>query len=153
MTRSRAATTIAPTAREVISLARRGLAGIGLSLIARLRPGTPQKRFNGTAAPRMRSNVKPNSSRTMNSLVTRTRFRRDHRWTPNHLSDFLDGDLPPRGRRRLERHVGICPECYRALVTLQRMLDRLHQLARPQARVDPDIVSGVRRRLNEQAED
>ena len=59
----------------------------------------------------------------MNSLVTRTRFRRDHRWTPNHLSDFVDGDLSPRGRRRLERHAGICPECYHALVTLQRMLD------------------------------
>jgi anti-sigma factor RsiW len=88
----------------------------------------------------------------MNSLIPRTRFHRDHRWTPNHLSDFVDGDLSPRGRRRLERHVGICPECYRALVTLQRMLDRLHQLPRPAAREMPGIVSGVRRRLNEQAE-
>ena len=39
------------------------------------------------------------------------------------------------------------------LCTLQRMLDRLHQLPRPQARMDPDIVSGVRRQLNEQADD
>jgi hypothetical protein len=58
----------------------------------------------------------------------------------------------PGGRRRLERHVGICPECYRALVTLQRLLDRLRQLPRPAAREIPGIASGVCRRLNEQAE-
>ena len=58
---------------------------------------------------------------------------RDHRWTPSHLSDFVDGDLSPRGRTRLQRHVDKCPDCYRALVTLQRMLDRLHHLPRPDA--------------------
>jgi anti-sigma factor RsiW len=85
--------------------------------------------------------------------VTRSRFRRDHRWTPNHLSEFVDGDLPGRGRSRLQRHVDKCPDCYRALVTLQRMLDRLHHLPRPDGSGAPDIAAAVRRRLDERAED
>ena len=89
----------------------------------------------------------------MINLITRARFQRDHRWTPSHLSDFVDGDLSPRGRTRLQRHVDKCPDCYRALVTLQRMLDRLHHLPRPDAGETPDIAAAVRRRLGEQAGD
>jgi anti-sigma factor RsiW len=85
--------------------------------------------------------------------VTRTRFRRDHRWTPEHLSDFVDGELPPRGRSRLQRHVDKCPDCHRALVTLQRMLDRLHHLPPPDAHEPPDIAAAVRRRLDDPSED
>ena len=89
----------------------------------------------------------------MINLVTRARFQRDHRWTPNHLSDYVDGDLRPRGRTRLQRHVDKCPDCYRALVTLQRMLDRLHHLPRPDAGETRDIAAAVRRRLDQPAED
>ena len=85
--------------------------------------------------------------------VTRTRFRRDHRWTPKHLSDFLDGDLPPRGQTRLRRHVENCPDCHRALVTLQRMLDRLHHLPRADADETPDIAGAVERRLDDAVDD
>lgn len=85
--------------------------------------------------------------------LTRTRFRRDHRWTPTHLSDFVDGDLSPRGRTRLQRHVDNCPDCYRVLVTLQRMLDRLHHLPPPDAGETPDIAAAVRRRLGEPIDD
>ena len=85
--------------------------------------------------------------------VTRARFHRDHRWTPNHLSDFADDDLPPRDRTRLQRHVDKCPECYRALVTLQRMLARLHHLPGPDAGETPDIAAAVRRQLDEPAGD
>jgi anti-sigma factor RsiW len=87
----------------------------------------------------------------MISLVTRTRFRLDHRWTPNHLSGFIDGDLPPGGRSRLQRHVDNCPHCCRALVTLQRTVDRLHHLPPPDAGEMPDIAAAVRRRLDEPA--
>jgi anti-sigma factor RsiW len=89
----------------------------------------------------------------MTNPVTRTRFRLDHHWTPKHLSDFVDGDLPPRGRSRLQRHVDQCPDCYRALVTLQRMLNRLHHLPRPDAGEWPDIAAAVRRRLDAASED
>jgi hypothetical protein len=81
--------------------------------------------------------------------ITHTRFHRDHRWTPKHLSEFVDGDLSPRGRSRLQRHVDNCLDCYRALVTLQRMLDRMHHLPRPDADETPDIAAAVRRRLDE----
>ncbi len=89
---------------------------------------------------------------TMINLISSVRFRRDHQWTTAHLSDFVDGDLSARGRSRLQRHVDKCPDCYRALVTLQRMLDRLHRLPPPHA-VAPDIAAAVRRRLREQPED
>ncbi len=85
----------------------------------------------------------------MMKILARGSFRRDHRWTPSHLSDFVDGDLPPRSRTRLQRHVDQCPDCHRALVGLQRVLDRLHRLPRPHAHETPDIASAVRRRLRE----
>lgn len=85
----------------------------------------------------------------MIKLIADKRFDRDHRWTPKHLSEFVDGDLSPRGRRRLRRHVGYCPDCYRALVTLQRMLERMHHLPRPDACGTPDIAAAVRRRLDD----
>lgn len=89
----------------------------------------------------------------MINLITSARFRRDHQWTPARLSDFVDGDLSARGRSRLQRHVDKCPDCYRAFVTLQRMLDRLHRLPPPHAVETPDIAAAVRRRLAEQPED
>ena len=89
----------------------------------------------------------------MINLITSARFRRDHQWTPAHLSDFVDGDLSARGRTRLQRHVDKCPDCYRALVTLQRILDRLHHLPPPDAAETPDIAAAVRRRLDEPAGD
>jgi anti-sigma factor RsiW len=89
----------------------------------------------------------------MIDLITSAQFRRDHQWTPAHLSDFVDGDVSASGRSRLERHVDKCPDCYRALVTLQRMLDRLQRLPPPHAVETPDIAAAVRRRLAEQPED
>jgi anti-sigma factor RsiW len=88
----------------------------------------------------------------MIKIPARSRFRRDHRWTPSHLSDFVDGDLPPRSRTRVQRHVDQCPDCHRALVGLQRVLDRLHLMSRPYAYETPDIAAAVRRRLRETAD-
>jgi anti-sigma factor RsiW len=50
------------------------------------------------------------------------RFHREHRWTREHLSEYIDGELDQRGRVRVERHVGVCPECRRVLATLKRTL-------------------------------
>jgi anti-sigma factor RsiW len=85
-------------------------------------------------------------------LIAHTRFRRDHRWTPDHLSDFVDGDLPARARARLQRHVAECPDCHRALAGLQRLLERLHGLTRPGSGETPEIASAVRRRLHDASE-
>jgi hypothetical protein len=81
--------------------------------------------------------------------LSTVRFRRDHRYAAGHLSDFLDGGPSGRGRVRIERHVPGCPECERALRTLERLLTRMHELP-PIREGDPaDIAAAVRRRLRE----
>ena len=35
----------------------------------------------------------------------------DHEWSQRHLSHYVEGDLRPRSRRRLERHARDCVEC------------------------------------------
>jgi anti-sigma factor RsiW len=57
-------------------------------------------------------------------------FMRDHMWTRRHLSEYLDEELNPRGRERVERHVHMCPACHRLLATLRQTLDGLHALGR-----------------------
>ena len=60
MTRSHTATTIAPTVRGSYHWYGDGWPALDSRSCS---PSTrsPRKRFNGTAAPRMRSNVQPNS--------------------------------------------------------------------------------------------
>jgi anti-sigma factor RsiW len=78
------------------------------------------------------------------------RFRRDHRWTPEHISDYLDGELASAGRTRMERHLGECVQCQRLLAGLLRILDGLHRLSAPAPRVDAlQIAASVQARLNE----
>ncbi|TMK25730.1 MAG: zf-HC2 domain-containing protein [Actinobacteria bacterium] len=51
--------------------------------------------------------------------------RRDHAWSQQHLSHYLDGDLGWRARRRLQLHAAECPDCslgIRALRALVRLL-------------------------------
>lgn len=81
-------------------------------------------------------------------LLERWRFMREHRWTHAHLSDYLDRDLDPVERERLETHVGICPQCSRVLATLRRTLEGLHLLRRAQPQ--PGLADGVIERLREE---
>lgn len=79
--------------------------------------------------------------------MTNLRMRRDHRWAPGHMSAYLDGDLAPGLRARMERHARECPECRAVLKGLRDMIAGLRQLhATDRA---PDIASAVRRRLRE----
>jgi anti-sigma factor RsiW len=64
----------------------------------------------------------------MSSFLHRARFRMDHRWAPDRMSDYLDDELPSGGRARLEHHVGECLECRRVLAGLRAMLQTLHGL-------------------------
>jgi predicted anti-sigma-YlaC factor YlaD len=72
------------------------------------------------------------------------RFMRDHRFTQRHLSEYLDEELSPRGRHRIEHHSGICPHCRRMLETLRETLRRLGSLRRER---DPGIADSVIERL------
>jgi anti-sigma factor RsiW len=86
----------------------------------------------------------------MSSLWHELRFRRDHRWTPPHLSAYLDSDLSGRARARVGRHTAECPECRGVLNDLRHMLALLHTAPLP-ADV-PAIAGAVLERLHEPAD-
>ncbi len=86
----------------------------------------------------------------MASLLYRARFSLDHRWTPGHMSAYVDGELRSSRRLRLERHVSECEQCRRILAALRETLNALHRLPVPTADSEPNrIVTAVRRRLRE----
>jgi anti-sigma factor RsiW len=86
----------------------------------------------------------------MNEILARIRFWRDHRWAPDRMSDYLDGDVTPSGRTRMERHVGDCAECRRLIADLGRIVNALHRLPTAEYGVDPAQLAGsVRLRLRE----
>ncbi len=59
----------------------------------------------------------------------------DHQWSQQHLSHYVEGELRPRARRRLDRHARECVDCgrgiraMRALVYAVQGLDGLDGLA------------------------
>ena len=86
----------------------------------------------------------------MSEFYSSVRFRRDHRWSPGHMSAYLDGELDSRRRSRIDRHTGECDECRRLLAGLRRMLGALHRLPRPDDGADAlQIAASVRMRLGE----
>jgi anti-sigma factor RsiW len=89
----------------------------------------------------------------MSKLFKRARFMLDHRWAQEHMSEYLDGELGPRGRARIERHTKECADCRGLCNILRKMLDALHGLSRSRERVDTDaMVAAVRHRLHEPTE-
>ena len=83
-------------------------------------------------------------------LLYRVRFRRDHGWAPDHMSEYVDGELAPAGRARMDRHMGECPECRRVLAGLLSLVDRLGRVGAPRGGADAvQIAAAVRGRLDE----
>lgn len=86
----------------------------------------------------------------MSGVQRRDAFSRDHGWVQGRMSDYLDGELAPAGRTRMERHLGQCAECRRLLAGLRRVVDGLRRLSAPTPGVDAlRIAASVRARLNE----
>jgi anti-sigma factor RsiW len=77
-------------------------------------------------------------------FLERRRFMREHEWTHAHLSEYVDEDLSPAERRRVEEHVGMCPQCRRVLDTLRRTVRSLMGLP---AEAPPDLADRVINRL------
>ncbi|CAA9525585.1 MAG: hypothetical protein AVDCRST_MAG13-3706 [uncultured Solirubrobacteraceae bacterium] len=82
------------------------------------------------------------------------RFPRDHRFTAEHASDYLDGLLDAAGRARVERHARFCPRCRALLASLRRVLAAMRELGpagdrRPPGDrpAGPDVALGVIARL------
>ncbi|MFZ0039847.1 MAG: zf-HC2 domain-containing protein [Solirubrobacteraceae bacterium] len=89
----------------------------------------------------------------MSPLWHELRFRRDHRWTPPHMSAYVDSDLSAWARARLERHTAECSDCRSTLEDLRHMLALLQSAPPPDPVADvPVIASAVLRRLHEPAD-
>jgi anti-sigma factor RsiW len=80
-------------------------------------------------------------------LAPRILKKRDHRFTQRQASEYLDGELSARQRRRLLAHAELCPECGPMLRTLTIMLWELRELGRrqPAVTVAPLVVERLRR--------
>lgn len=84
----------------------------------------------------------------------RLRFALDHRWTPGHVSPYLDSELSPAERARVERHIDECPECRELLRELRRLIVSLGTLSDDTgAPVAASIVAAVRSRMDEAPRD
>jgi anti-sigma factor RsiW len=82
-------------------------------------------------------------------LLYRVRFTRDHRWAPARMSAYVDGELAPSGRSRMERHARDCPECERVLAGLAAVVRGLGRLSAPAGADAARIAALVRGRLDE----
>ena len=77
-------------------------------------------------------------------------FAQDHQWAPEHMSDYMDGELGTSALARIEHHLGECQECRRLLAGLRAIVQGLHRLAAPAGGADATaIAASVRVRLNE----
>jgi anti-sigma factor RsiW len=66
------------------------------------------------------------------------------------MSEYLDRELPPGDRSRLERHARDCPECERLLAGLRAVVAGLARLPAPAGGADAArIATLVRGRLDE----
>ena len=64
------------------------------------------------------------------------------------MSDYLDADLSPATRTRMEHHLSECAECRRLLAGLRRTVDALQRLATPSTDA-LQIAASVRTRLRD----
>jgi anti-sigma factor RsiW len=70
------------------------------------------------------------------------------RETRERLSDYLDGDLGARTRRRVSRHLARCKHCQALLESLTRTLEQLRSLGSiDQGSPEPAVVRAVIERI------
>jgi anti-sigma factor RsiW len=55
-------------------------------------------------------------------------FIADHHWSQRHLSHYVEGDLTPRARRRLDRHARNCADCGRGIRAMRALLYAVQRL-------------------------
>ncbi len=56
---------------------------------------------------------------------------REHRWSQRHLSHYVEGDLSPLARRRLDRHARDCVDCGRGIRAMRALVYALGGLGGP----------------------
>jgi hypothetical protein len=55
----------------------------------------------------------------------------DHQWSQQHLSHYVEGDLRPGARRRLDRHALDCVDCGRGIRATRTLLYAIQGLGGP----------------------
>jgi anti-sigma factor RsiW len=69
----------------------------------------------------------------------------DHQWSQRHLSHYVEGELRPRARRRLDRHARGCVDCGRGIRAMRALVHALQGLDGPAGSPAPAaIVDRVR---------
>ena len=69
----------------------------------------------------------------------------DHRWSQRHLSHYIEGELRPRARRRLERHARGCVDCGRGIRAMRALVYAAQRLDGPaRVRAPATIFDRVR---------
>ena len=82
-------------------------------------------------------------------LLHPVRFYRDHHFTRAQVSAYLDGDLGPDDRGRIESHTHICPPCARFMAGLRRTVSALGKL-RGTETLRVSVSDGVLARLRDE---
>jgi anti-sigma factor RsiW len=67
------------------------------------------------------------------------------------MSDYLDGELAPAEQDRVERHVAICPRCWRVLGNLRRTLTAVRNLGAATAGDSDEAVEQTKRAWRERS--
>jgi anti-sigma factor RsiW len=83
----------------------------------------------------------------MRRPLAQIRFWRDHRWSQTHMSEYVDAELAPSDRDRIERHIRDCSDCHELLASLEEMVSALATLGRPRESVAGSVLAGVQQRL------
>ena len=76
----------------------------------------------------------------MRKMLSMPRFMREHRWTRHHLSQHIDGELPPDEEARVREHLDGCSSCRKLLAALRRTVGGLGLLREP---APPDLADRV----------
>ncbi|MGO9959802.1 MAG: anti-sigma factor family protein [Solirubrobacteraceae bacterium] len=90
----------------------------------------------------------------MHRLLDRLRFILEHRWVPRHASEYLDGELGPDQRRRVERHTEACPECRELVRGLRALIAALGTIREDEPRaVAAVVLASIQGRLADLPQD
>lgn len=79
-------------------------------------------------------------------------MHRDHRYVQRRLPEAVDGELSPRERARVARHVDECPECGPMLRGLIGVRAALRAIREPEEPDGASVVPGVLERLRRESD-
>ena len=89
----------------------------------------------------MRTTLNRDDATRVEGPMRGPQFHVDHVFTKRRLSEYLDGELGPVERDRVERHVDECPDCGRTARSLQRLVAGLALLRRCHpSRLAADVI-------------